>query len=136
MAKEARKTVMPKLSERELRRLIKGGETNTVELKLASPRPTEMAERLCGMANSKGGLIIIGIEDTSLGIIGVPDNRIALTIDVILRASRQIQPVLLLNPPEPETYTLDGKRLVVACVPPNNGPLYQVSGVCWIRKGT
>lgn len=90
---------MPKLSERELRRLIKGGETNTVELKLASPRPTEMAERLCGMANAQGGLIIIGIEDTSLGIVGVPVNRIALTIDLILRASRQIQPVLLLNPP-------------------------------------
>jgi ATP-dependent DNA helicase RecG len=136
MAKEARKTVMPKLSERELRRFIKGGETNTVELKLASPRPTEMAERLCGMANAQGGFIIIGIEDTSLKIVGVPDNRIALTIDVILRASRQIQPILLLNPPEPETYILDGKRLVVACVPPNNGPLYQVSGVCWIRKGT
>ncbi len=127
---------MPKLSERELRRLIKGGETNTVELKLASPRPTEMAERLCGMANAQGGFIIIGIEDTSLKIVGVPDNRIALTIDVILRASRQIQPILLLNPPEPVTYILDGKRLVVACVPPNNGPLYQVSGVCWIRKGT
>ena len=50
---------MPKLSERELRRLIKGGETNTVELKLASPRPTEMAERLCGMANAQGGFIIV-----------------------------------------------------------------------------
>ncbi len=127
---------MPKLSERELRRLIKGGETNTVELKLASPRPTEMAERLCGMANAQGGFIIIGIEDTSLKIVGIPDNRIALTIDVILRASRQIQPILLLNPSEPETYILDGKRLVVACVPPNNGPVYQASGVCWIRKGT
>ena len=23
-------------------------------------------------------------------------------------------------------------HMIVACVPPNNGPLYQVSGVCWI----
>ncbi len=30
-AEEAWKTVMPKLSERELRRFIKGGETNMVE---------------------------------------------------------------------------------------------------------
>ena len=127
---------MPKLSERELRRLIKTGETSTVELKVASPRPTEMAERLCGMANAQGGFIIIGIEDTNLRIVGIPEKRMALTIDVILRASRQIQPVLLLNPPEPETYILDGKQLVVAYVPPNNGPLYQVSGVCWIRRGT
>lgn len=32
------------LSELELKRLIEGGETNRVELKVASPRPTEMAE--------------------------------------------------------------------------------------------
>jgi ATP-dependent DNA helicase RecG len=127
---------MATLTERELRRLIKGGETNTVELKLASPRPNEMAERLCGMANAQGGFIIIGIEDATLRAVGVPQNRLALTIDVILRAARQIQPTLLLEPPEPEIYSLDGKQVVVARVPPNNGPLYQASGVCWIRRGT
>ncbi|HZT98108.1 MAG TPA: helix-turn-helix domain-containing protein [Ktedonobacteraceae bacterium] len=127
---------MPKLSDRELRRLIKGGETSSVEFKAASPRPDEMAQRLCGMANAQGGFIIIGIEDASLQILGVPDRRMALTKDVILRACRQIQPVLLLDPPEPETYTLDGRQLVVASVPPNNGPLYQASGVCWVRRGT
>jgi predicted HTH transcriptional regulator len=58
MAKEAWKAIMSKLSERELRRFIKGGETSTVELKLASPRPTEMAERLCGMANAQDWFII------------------------------------------------------------------------------
>lgn len=43
---------MAKLSETELKKLIKGGETNTVELKVAAPRATEMAERLCGLANA------------------------------------------------------------------------------------
>jgi hypothetical protein len=40
--------VMVKLNEMELKMLIKGGETNTVELKLATPRAVELAERLCG----------------------------------------------------------------------------------------
>jgi len=44
--------VMVKLSEQELKMLIKGGETNTVELKLAAPRAVDLAERLCGMANA------------------------------------------------------------------------------------
>jgi predicted HTH transcriptional regulator len=127
---------MPKLSEATLLQLIAGGETNTVELKRASPRPTEMAERLCGMANAQGGIVIVGVEDADLRIIGIPNNRIALTIDVILRAARQIEPKLLLDPPEPEIYELDGKRLVVAAVPPNPGPIYQSSGVCWVRRGT
>ncbi len=55
---------MPKLSESALRQLIKNGETSTVELKVASPRPDEMAERLCGLANAKGGLIIRSEQST------------------------------------------------------------------------
>src|SRR5581483_12401530 len=111
--KLSERTDMLRLSESALRQLIAGGETSTVELKVASPRPDEMAERLCGLANAKGGLIIIGIADETLELVGVPEKRIALTKDVALRATRQIKPELLLEPPEPETYVLDGKNLVV-----------------------
>ena len=50
---------MARLQEGTLRRLIKSGETTTVEFRVAIPRPGEMAERLCGMANAQGGFIII-----------------------------------------------------------------------------
>jgi predicted HTH transcriptional regulator len=46
-------------NEEELRRVIAHGETTTVELKVAPPRPAELAERLCGMANAQGGTSII-----------------------------------------------------------------------------
>ena len=106
---------MAALSESTIRRLIVGGETATVELKLASPRPVEMAERLCGMANARGGVVIVGVEDAERKIVGVPDERLALTKDVILRATRQIiKPILVLDPPEPEVYLVDGKQLVIA----------------------
>lgn len=128
---------MPPLSKTTLKKLIEAGETSTVELKIASPWPDEMAERLCGMANAQGGYIIVGVADKNLEIVGVPDKKIALTKDVILRATRQvIKPMLLLNPPEPEVYVLDGKNLVVATVPPNDGAIYQASGVFWVRRGT
>ena len=128
---------MTTLSETTIRRLIVGGETATVELKVASPRPVEMAERLCGMANARGGVVIVGVEDAERKIVGVPDERLALTKDVILRATRQIiKPALVLDPPEPEAYLIDGKHLVVATVPPNGGPIYQAGGVCWVRRGT
>jgi ATP-dependent DNA helicase RecG len=128
---------MAALSESTIRRLIVGGETATVELKVASPRPVEMAERLCGMANARGGVVIVGVEDAERKIVGVPDERLALTKDVILRATRQIiKPILVLDPPEPEVYLVDGKQLVIATVPPNSGPVYQAGGVCWVRRGT
>ena len=81
---------MGNLSEAELKRLIRGGEMTTVELKLAAPRPVEMAERLCGMANSQGGVVIIGVKDSNHEIVRVPDNRLGETLDVILRATRHI----------------------------------------------
>jgi ATP-dependent DNA helicase RecG len=124
------------MRESTLRKLIENGETITVELKVAVPRPGEIAERLCGLANAQGGFIIIGIEDTTLKIIGVPASRMAMTKDVILRAARQIEPVLLLDPTEPEVYLLNGKQVVVAAVPPNRGAIYQASGVFWVRRGT
>ncbi len=128
---------MLRLSESTLRQLIEGGETSTVELKVASPRPDEMAERLCGLANAQGGFIIIGVQDETLKIIGVPQERMALTIDVILRSTRRIiKPELMLDPPEPEVYMLGGKKLVVAAVPPNRGVVYQAGGVSWVRRGT
>src|SRR5947209_7817776 len=128
---------MTRLSESALKQLIKGGETNTVELKTAAPRPVEMAERLCGLANAQGGIVIIGIEDSKHKIVGVPDDRMAMTIDTILRAARQnVKPALVLDPAEPEIYEVDGKRLVIATVPPRRGPIYQSGGVFWVRRGT
>ncbi len=51
---------MCRLKEEELYKLIKGGETLTVEFKIAPPRPVEVAERLCGMANAQGALKALG----------------------------------------------------------------------------
>jgi len=128
---------MGKLSQTELKRLIQGGETNTVELKVAAPRATEMAERLCGLANAQGGLVIIGVKDATHEIVGVADGKIGETLDVISRAVRQmIKPELVLDPAEPEIYTISGKNVVVATVRPSPGPVYQAHGIYWIRRGT
>ena len=126
----------PTLTESALRRAIASGETSTVELKKAAPRPGELAERMGGMANAQGGVIIIGVEDSSLRVIGVPDARMALTRDMVLRAARQIDPSLSLDQASPEVYVLDGKRVVAATILPSRGPVYQASGVFWIRRGT
>jgi predicted HTH transcriptional regulator len=121
---------MGKLSDEELKKLVQGGETNIVELKLAAPRAVDLAERLCGMANSKGGIVIIGVEDATRKIVGVTDERIGETMDVILRAARQvIKPELPLNPAEPEVYVLGGKKLLVATIPATDGPIYQAGGI-------
>jgi predicted HTH transcriptional regulator len=75
----------------------------TVELKLAAPRPVEMAERRCGRANAQGGVVLIGVNDSTHAMVGVQEHRLGETGEVILRAARQIvKPELVLESPEPE----------------------------------
>jgi hypothetical protein len=51
---ECNEGILGKLGHLELKMLVKGKETNTVELKLAAPRAVVMTERLCGMTNAQG----------------------------------------------------------------------------------
>jgi hypothetical protein len=47
------------------------------------------------------------------------------TLDVLARASQKmIKPDFMLDPSEPEIYTLAGKSVVVATVKPSHGPVY------------
>ena len=120
--------------EETLRELIAGGETGTVEFKIKAPRPAELAERMCGMANTRtGGVIIVDVADTGGQVVGLKDPNVSL--DLILRAVRMLKPVLMFGT-TPTTYLLDGKTVLVVEVPRNQGTLYQSSGVCWVRKGT
>jgi len=119
---------------RAIRDVIQTGETPTVEFKIASPRIGELAERICGLANALGGLIIIGVEDQTWEVVGV--KNVSKTVDNILKAARLCKPTVRLEPPTPQVVTIDDKQLVMAHIPPNDGTLYQAGGVCWTRRGT
>lgn len=114
--------------------LIQGGETSTTEMKVAAPRPSDLAERLCGFANALGGIIILGVVDKTWEIVGV--KNVSETIDTLLQAARHCKPVVRFEPSQPQVIELEGKKLVIAHIPPNEGTLYQAGGVCWIRRGT
>ena len=117
-----------------VRRLIALGETASVEFKVAPPRPSDLASRLCGFANGAGGAIILGVADASLAIVGVRDS--AASVDALLSACRRCRPPVRLEPSQPEVVDVEGKALVVGQVPANGGPLHQAGGVFYIRRGT
>lgn len=117
-----------------LQQLIEGDETVGVELKIAAPRPTEVAERLCGLANGGGGYLIFGVEDETRRLVGIKNTKHA--IDTMLHAARMCQPPLTFDPAEPEIVIVDNLKLLVATVPPNSGILYRASGTYWLRRGT
>jgi ATP-dependent DNA helicase RecG len=117
-----------------IEQLIAGGETTTLEFKIAPPRPSEMAERVCGMANGVGGYIVIGVADKTWEIVGV--TNVGEAIDNIVQATRLCRPQVHLDPPQPEVLEIKNRKVVVAFVLPNDGTLYQAGNTFWIRRGT
>src|SRR5690348_8446580 len=123
------------MAEVTLRQLIACGETGTVELKVNAPRPSELAERMCGMANTRtGGTIIFGVEDSTLAPVGVAQT--SETIDVIMRAARMVKPPISLPDNSIHIWSIDQQTLVTVEIPANNGRLYQYNGACFVRRGT
>ena len=78
------------LSEPAIRQLIADGESVAVEFKIKAPRPAELAERICGMANTRtGGTVIFGVADASRDIIGLKNpNRRWMSTLIRLAGSR------------------------------------------------
>ncbi|NWJ98482.1 MAG: putative DNA binding domain-containing protein [Chloroflexi bacterium] len=123
------------MNEEELKVLIQGGETATIEFKLNPPWAAEMAQRLCGFANSPlGGILIFGVEDATWKIKGLENP--AATIDEVIKGISLVNPPVPLVEPDPQLVIVEGKTLVIARVPPNKGILYQAGGAYWLRRGT
>ena len=124
------------ITEAEIRQILATDEeTGQVEFKIKAPRPGELAERICGLANRRsGGTILFGIENTQRRIVGLTHPH--ANIDLIWTALRLVKPAVRLLTPEPEVVTWDGKPLVTLQIAPNDGELYQAGGIFWIRKGS
>ncbi|HLW03546.1 MAG TPA: helix-turn-helix domain-containing protein [Ktedonobacterales bacterium] len=118
----------------ELEALLQRGETQTVEYKASPPRLAELAVRLCGLANASGGVIVLGVADESWEVVGL--KRPQEAIDALLQAARLCKPPVSFTPPQPQELVYQEKYLIVAVVPPSDGPIYQAGGTFYMRRGT
>lgn len=100
------------LEAAELARLIAGGEGKQLEFKRGLPRDAKVARTLCAFANTRGGLLLIGVGDHGERI-GAPRPR--ETIERLRAvAARSIEPALAV---QLGMLTLEGRRIVWCSVP-------------------
>jgi predicted HTH transcriptional regulator len=118
----------------ELEALLQRGETRTVEYKASPPRLSEPAVRLYGLANASGGVVVLGVADESWEVVGL--KRPQEAIDALLQAARLCKPPVPFLPQGPQEPLYQGKHLVVAVVPPSDGPVYQAGGMFYMRRCT
>ena len=62
------------MNKKKLMRLIEGGETSTVEFKRKLTETHKIAKELCAFANTKGGVLIVGVDDDAT-ICGVMSEK-------------------------------------------------------------
>ena len=113
--------------------LIRGGESDTVEFKTRLPPEEIVARNLVAFANTRGGILIIGVGDKG-EIIGVPDPEIGRTMERLTAITKKLLPY----PVEVGVVAAQGKSLVFAALPPapsEVGPITTSRGQYFARQG-
>ena len=109
----------------ELVRRIRLGEDSTLELKrvllagsrITAPRRDEFADELAGMANGWGGTVVLGVEDRSREVIGIPLDRLdAVEAWVREICNDSVKPQLDALIRKIELPSADGRLVAVLCV--------------------
>lgn len=100
------------MNAEELAKLVAQGENEALELKAAIPSPDIVARHLASMANTHGGILVLGVKEPA-DYVGVNARR----AELVLASARS-----LLSPDHQigiETLQIQGKFIVVASVKPS-----------------
>lgn len=95
----------------ELREIIAGGESSTVEFKRKFTTSEKIAREIIALANTAGGYLIVGVDDDG-SIIGVVSEK--EEADQVLTASHAIVPPLELDI---EVVEIEYKDVIVVHIP-------------------
>ncbi len=110
--------------------IIQHGETETVEFKERfPPNANDVAKEVAAFANSKGGILFIGVTDDKK-IIGIeqPDKIVQRITGVVRQCDPPLQPRI-------KTVHLQNKGVIVVLVSRHNVPV-SVNGKFYVRVGT
>lgn len=104
----------------EFLQLIEAGEGTSVEFKRKLKTPEKIAKEICAFANTKGGYVIIGVDDDK-SIVGIKSEK--TEADIIERACKfSIEPEVV---PEIQIFDLEGRDVMVVIIQEGNRKPYQ-----------
>ena len=117
----------------ELQQIILAGETSTVQFKEKLPHPDAFAAEMVAMANTRGGMILLGVSDTG-EVTGLNFEELrAYGSQVADIATNRVIPVVYCIT---EVVELDKKKVLVVAVDEGiNKPYKDNKLVIWIKQG-
>lgn len=122
------------MNAEELKKVIRGGETSTVQFKRTFRAAEDAANEMIAFSNSRGGLLIIGIDDKSGEIIGLSYQEIQKLGSLIAAAANDgVRPSIY---PVVESVEVEGK--IVMTVEIERGreaPYKNQKGEIYVKQG-
>ncbi len=115
----------------EISALYEQGESETLSFDLEAASATRLSETFAALANTRGGIVIIGVDPQGQVVKGVRDPD-ALR-EKALAAGLRCEPPLVL--PRPELAELEGKQVLVVEVPAGLPHAYALRGKYLAREG-
>ncbi|MBW2610080.1 MAG: putative DNA binding domain-containing protein [Deltaproteobacteria bacterium] len=117
------------LNLKELKQLVKQGESDRLEFKKTTGQRTAATKTVCAMLNGMGGFVLFGVTDKG----EIHGQQVsAKTIEDISNEIRNIEPPAF---PDIETISLkSGKTVIIIHITGSRG-LYAYSGRSYIRNG-
>jgi predicted HTH transcriptional regulator len=119
------------MTEQEWLNLITQGEGQTVEFK--REWTSEIAAELVSFANSRGGVLLVGVDDQTRDIVGVRPDEWARLETSLATACNNCKPPLR---PTIEAVSVSGQRLLVARIERSLDVHSTSDGVTWLRVGS
>ena len=119
----------------ELLELIQKGESSSVQFKIRIDDAHKFSQELVAFSNSKGGNIIIGVDDKTGSRKGLSFSEIRDTNDVVVQAStNNVKPSIIV---ETETIVVDGQALMVIKICAGlSKPYKDKNGAIWLKNGS
>jgi hypothetical protein len=105
---------------KEFKQLLEAGEGISVEFKRKCTSPEKIAKELCAFSNTKGGTLLVGIDDDAK-IVGIKSEK--TEIDIIDKACGfYIDPPIF---PEYKLFYEDGKDILSVVIPEGSKKPYK-----------
>ncbi len=119
----------------ELLDIINLGETSKVQFKREFDNQDKIAAEMIAMSNSKGGMLVFGIDDKTGLIVGLGYEALQKTNNSIATiANELIKPLIYITT---EAIKIDGKNILIVYIDEGlSKPYKDKNGTTWMKQGS
>ena len=119
----------------ELLNIIADGETSRVQFKESMPHPDSLAQEIIAMSNSKGGRIIIGVEDKTGDIVGITPSKLSPNEKISSIATNNVIPPAYILTEVVSVGDEDVRKVLIIEVPEGiNKPYKTLKGEIYVKQ--